>query len=276
MAAAPRPPRPRSGWVNCKSSWLTAAKRRRLDSLLVGRGLADTLDQARRLIGSGVVLVDSRIADKAGSLVADNCALTVRGGKRFVSRGGEKLEAGLLGLQVDPTGWICADIGCSTGGFTDCLLQHGAARVYSVDVGYGLLDWKMRQDPRVVVLERTNARYLTREQIPESLDLAVIDASFISLAMLLPPLLPLFQSSVRILALVKPQFQLPRDMVGPGGIVEDEALHRLALTMVQSYGQHLGLGCVGVVASPIQGRKGNQEFLMLLTGPASRNPEPIC
>ena len=276
MVAAPRLPRPRSGWANCKSSRLTAAKRKRLDSLLVARGLAEHLDQARRLIGSGSVQVDSRVADKAGTLVAEDCTLTVKGGKRFVSRGGEKLEAGLQSLHVDPTGWICADIGCSTGGFTDCLLQHGAARVYSVDVGYGLLDWKMRQDPRVVVLERTNARYLTREQIPEFLDLAVIDASFISLEMLLPPLLPLFQSSVRILALVKPQFQLPRDMVGPGGIVDDEALHRLALTMVQSFGHDLGLRCAGVVASPIQGRKGNQEFLMLLTGPASLHTEAIC
>lgn len=243
--------------------------KKRLDRLLVDRGLAETLGQACRLIGSGQVLVDDRVGDKAGTLVAPDCRLTVKSGKRFVSRGGDKLEAGLVGLQIDPTGWICADIGCSTGGFTDCLLQHGAARVYSVDVGYGLLDWKVRSNPQVVVLERTNARYLTKEQIPENLDLAVIDASFISLAPLLPPLLPLFRSIVRILALVKPQFQLPRNLIGPGGIVTDEALHRRALEMVRSFAQDLGLLCGGIVAPPLQGRRGNQEFLMLLTGPPS-------
>lgn len=247
---------------------MTAAKRERLDNLLVARGLVENLDQARRLIGAGSVLVDSRVVDKVGSLVAHDCNLIIKASRRFVSRGGEKLEAGLEGFHIDPTGWICADIGCSTGGFTDCLLQYNAARVYSVDVGYGLLDWKVRQNPRVVVLERTNARYLTREHIPELLDLAVIDASFISLEMLLPPLLPLFRSCIRILALVKPQFQLPKDLVGSGGIVDDESLHHLALTMVQSFGQNLGLRSDGILASPIQGRKGNQEFLMLLTGPA--------
>lgn len=247
---------------------MPAVKRRRLDRVLVARGLAENLDQARRLIGSGAVSIASRIVDKAGSQVAEDSVLAVRRGKRFVSRGGEKLEAGLQGLQLSPAGWVCADIGCSTGGFTDCLLQHGATRVYSVDVGYGLLDWKVRQDPRVIVLERTNARYLTREHIPEGLDLAVIDASFISLALLLPPLLPFFHSSVRILALVKPQFQLPRHLVGSGGVVADDALHRVALDMVDSFARDLGLHCVGVVASPIQGRKGNQEFLMLLSTPA--------
>ena len=185
-----------------------------------------------------------------------------------MSRGGEKLEAGLLALQVDPDGCVCADIGCSTGGFTDCLLQHGATRVYSVDVGYGLLDWKLRQDPRVVVLERTNARHLCAAHIPEPIDLAVIDASFISLALLFPPLLPLFRSAVRILALVKPQFQLPREKIGRGGIVSDAALHDEALAMVRGFGDAHELACAGVTASPVRGAKGNQEFLMLLTGPS--------
>ena len=275
MAAAPRPTKPRSVWANCESCRLSVKRRHRLDKLLVERGLAENLEQARRLIGSGSVLVDGRIGDKAGSLVGYDGHLIIRPGKRFVSRGGEKLEAGLAGLRIDPTGWICTDIGCSTGGFTDCLLQHGAARVYSVDVGYGLLDWNMRQHPRVVVLERTNARYLTKDQSPEALDLAVIDASFISLARLLPPLLPLFCPIVRILALVKPQFQLPREMVGPGGIVTDAFLHHKALAMVQSFAQELGLVCGGVIASPIQGRKGNQEFLMLLTSLASAESEAI-
>ena len=183
------------------------------------------------------------------------------------SRGRGEVREGIR-LQVDPAGLICADIGCSTGGFTDCLLQFGATRVYSIDVGYGLLDWKLRQDPRVVVLERTNARHLSATHIPEPLDLAVIDASFISLAPLFPPLLPLFRAAVRILALVKPQFQLPRENIGPGGIVSDAALHDQALAMVRGFGAQHDLTCAGVVASPIRGAKGNQEFLMLLTGPA--------
>jgi 23S rRNA (cytidine1920-2'-O)/16S rRNA (cytidine1409-2'-O)-methyltransferase len=246
---------------------LTAGtKKQRLDGLLVARGLAENIDAAQRLIGAGSVLVDSRVCDKAGYLVQSSCSLVVKGGRRFVSRGGEKLEAGLDGAGVDPSGWICADIGCSTGGFTDCLLQHGAKRVYCVDVGYGLLDWKLRQDGRVVVLERTNARYLTRQQIAEPLDMAVIDASFISLEPLLAPLLPLFRDSIRILALVKPQFQLPREAVGPGGIVSEPDLHRQALAMVRQFGVELGLQCAGIVISPVRGAKGNQEFFMLLTG----------
>ena len=240
----------------------------RIDGLLVARELCSTLEQAQRLIGTGRVLVDGRVCDKAGSLVAPHSAVTVKEGKRFVSRGGEKLAAGLQGLQVNPAAMICADIGCSTGGFTDCLLQHGAARVYSVDVGYGLLDWKLRQDPRVVVLERTNARFLTIKHIPEPLDLAVVDASFISLELLLPPLIPLFSEAIRIVALVKPQFQLPKDSVGPGGIVQDEELHRQAIAMVQNFATGLGLVCAGVMPSPILGAKGNREFLLLLTGQA--------
>jgi len=241
-------------------------KKQRLDHLLVARGVAENVEAARRLIGAGAILVDSRVCDKAGVLVEPSCPITLKSGKRFVSRGGEKLEAGLSGTGVDPTGWICGDIGCSTGGFTDCLLQHGAKRVYCVDVGYGLLDWKLRQDERVVVLERTNARYLTKQQIPDPLDLAVIDASFISLEPLLAPLLPLFRGPIRILALVKPQFQLPREAVGPGGIVRAPDLHQEALAMVRRFGEALELQCAAMVASPIRGAKGNQEFFMLLTG----------
>lgn len=247
---------------------MAGPKKQRLDSLLVERKLADSLDRARRLIGSGQVCIDHRLGDKAGSLVAVDCQLTLKGVKRFVSRGGDKLAAGLQGLQIEPKGWICADIGASTGGFTDCLLQAGANKVYSVDVGYGLLDWKLRQDPRVVVLERVNARYLSAAHIPERIELAVIDASFISLEPLLAPLLPFFQGTIRILALVKPQFQLPRDKIGPGGIVADASLHQQALAMVTQFGLDLGLHCAGVVASPVRGMKGNQEFFMLLTGPA--------
>jgi 23S rRNA (cytidine1920-2'-O)/16S rRNA (cytidine1409-2'-O)-methyltransferase len=245
---------------------LSPGKKKRLDLLLVARGLATDVLQAERLIGAGRVLVDSRVRDKAGTLVHEDSLVTVKPGKRFVSRGGDKLEAALQSLALDPKGCICADIGSSTGGFTDCLLRYGAARVYSVDVGYGLLDWKLRRDERVVVLERTNARYLGRGHIPEAIDLAVIDASFISLQPLLLPLLPLFRASVRILALVKPQFQLPRDKVTPGGVVNDDALHRQALAMVHGFALDLGLHCTGTVASQVRGMKGNQEFFMLLSG----------
>jgi 23S rRNA (cytidine1920-2'-O)/16S rRNA (cytidine1409-2'-O)-methyltransferase len=180
----------------------------------------------------------------------------------FVSRGGEKLAGGLRDLAIDPAGWICADIGCSTGGFTDCLLQRGAARVYSVDVGYGLLDWKLRQDNRVIVLERTNARYLTRRHIPEPLDFAVLDASFISLRRLLVPLVPLFGDKIQILALVKPQFELPRDKVAAGGVVRENYLHDEAVTKVKQAAGEIGLICAGEIASSIRGAKGNQEFLL--------------
>ena len=241
-------------------------KKQRLDLLLVERKIAESVDLARGLIGSGRVLIDNQVSDKAGSLINADCLITVKNTRRFVSRGGDKLEAGLQGLHIDPQGYICADIGCSTGGFTDCLLQYGASKVYSVDVGYGLLDWRLRQDKRVVVLERTNARYLTADHIPDYIDLAVIDASFISLEPLLTPLLGLFHSAIRILALVKPQFQLPRDKIGPGGIVSDATLHQQALAMVQQFGLDLGLQCAGVIASPVRGMKGNQEFFMLLSG----------
>ena len=241
---------------------------------MVTQGLAADIEAARRLIGAGMVLIDTTVCDKAGQLVAIDSPMALKTAqRRFVSRGGEKLDGGLSAAGIDPSDWVCADIGSSSGGFTDCLLQRGARTVYSVDVGYGLLDWKLRQDGRVKVLERTNARHLTSEQIADPLDLAVIDASFISLKPLLVPLLPLFRDLVRIFALVKPQFQLPREAVGPGGIVRDPALHRQALGMVQQFGESLGLHCATMVASPIRGVKGNQEFFMLLTGRAGSVPE---
>ncbi len=238
---------------------------KRLDALLVERQLAKDLVQARALIGAGLVLVDTRNDYKAGSRIPSGAVVELKARPRYVSRGGEKLEGGLTGLGVDPDGWICADIGCSTGGFTDCLLQHGARRVFAVDVGYGLLDWKLRSDERVVVLERTNARYLDRKQIPDPLDFAVLDASFISLGLLLPPLVPLFGRVVRIMALVKPQFELPREKIGPGGIVTDRVLHEEAMEMVKGFGNQAGLQFRGGVASPVRGARGNQEFLLYFT-----------
>ncbi len=237
----------------------------RLDALLVQQGFArDTVD-ARAIIGAGQVLVDTRADYKAGSLLPVDCEIIVKRRPRFVSRGGDKLEGGLQGLGVDPYGWICADIGCSTGGFTDCLLQRGAQRVYCVDVGYGLLDWKLRSDDRVVVLERTNARYLKKEQIPDSLDFAVIDASFISLQQLIGPLLPFFGQKIRLMALVKPQFELPREKVGPGGIVRESGLHEEAMELVRQFGRDAGLTFRGGVSSPVRGARGNQEFLLYFT-----------
>lgn len=252
---------------------MAAGNKYRLDALLVRRGLVEDVETARRLIGAGCVLINEMVNDKAGAQVVDQARITVKSGKRYVSRGGDKLASGLKGLDLDPTGLTCADIGSSTGGFTDCLLQHGARQVYCVDVGYGLLDWKLRSDDRVVVLERTNARYLTQEHIPTPLDLAVIDASFISLEPLLPPLLPLFSAKpVRILALVKPQFQLPRELIEKGGVVTDELLHQQALGMVQAYGLELGLCCERVIPSGIRGAKGNQEFFMMLAAAPLTGP----
>lgn len=242
------------------------AKKQRLDALLAARGLAANIDEARRLIGAGLVLVDEQRADKAGMPVAEDARLSVKRCRRYVSRGGDKLEAALAAFSVDPTGLVCADIGASTGGFTDCLLQHGAARVYAVDVGYGILDWKLRSDSRVIVRERVNARNLTREHIPEPIDLAVLDASFISLVPLLPPLLPLFAGPPRILALVKPQFQLERGKVGQGGIVRDPALHAEAVAMVRDFAEETGLKCAEPFACPVVGARGNREFFLWLTG----------
>ena len=247
--------------------------RKRLDTLLLERHLAEDLEKARALIGSGRVEVDGHVADKVGSQFALGCQIRLRECQRYVSRGGDKLVAGLISFQVNPEGMVCADIGCSTGGFTDCLLQHGAKRVYSVDVGYGVLDWRLRTDSRVVVLERTNARFLTREQVPEPVDLAVIDASFISLELLLPPVSRLFAGRAAIIALVKPQFELPRDKVARGGVVREAALHQQALEQVRGYAAAAGLSCRGIVTSPLKGAKGNTEFLIhLVTAEDSGKP----
>lgn len=237
----------------------------RLDKLVLLRGLAETRQKAQALIAAGQILVNGQMADKAGSMFADDCEL-VRKGKPcpYVSRGGLKLAAGLDFFGIDPSGFICADIGASTGGFTDCLLQRGAARVYAVDVGYGQLDWKLRQDERVVVMERTNARNLQPGDIADPLDLAVIDASFISLKLLLPPLPAFFQENIRVLALIKPQFEVGRGKVGKGGVVRDSELHAEVISEVEEYARAMGLKALGVTESPITGPKGNKEFLIYL------------
>jgi 23S rRNA (cytidine1920-2'-O)/16S rRNA (cytidine1409-2'-O)-methyltransferase len=237
----------------------------RLDQLVLLQGLAPTLQKAQALIAAGQVLVNDQPADKAGSPFAEESLIRLKGKTcPYVSRGGLKLAAGLDHFRLNPTGLICADIGASTGGFTDCLLQHGAARVYAIDVGYGQLAWKLRQDPRVVVMERTNARNLKLGDITEPLDLAVIDASFISLKTLLPPLLPFFSGIIRVLALIKPQFEVGKGQIGTGGVVRDSDLHEQVINEIRQFAAHLGLIPAGVCPSPILGPKGNREFLIYL------------
>jgi 23S rRNA (cytidine1920-2'-O)/16S rRNA (cytidine1409-2'-O)-methyltransferase len=238
-----------------------------LDRLLVARQLAPTRQKAQALIGAGLVRVNGERLDKAGTMLAIDSRIELAGNTcPYVSRGGLKLEAGLAAFNIKPQGWISADVGASTGGYTDCLLQHGAARVYAIDVGYGQLAWSLRQDPRVVVMERTNARHLQPGDIPEPLDLAVIDASFISLKLLLPPLLVFFRDRVSILALIKPQFEVGKGRVGKGGVVRDPALHRQVTADIIEFAAALSLQERGVIPSPILGPKGNQEFLIHLVG----------
>jgi len=238
-------------------------KKLRLDKLLLQRNLVDSRQKAQGLIVAGQVWVNGLRCDKAGSQVKEDCQIEVKGNEcPFVSRGGLKLAKGLPFFKIDPAGFVCADIGASTGGFTDCLLQNGAAKVFAVDVGYGQLDWRLRQDARVMVLERTNARYLTTADLGEPIDLAVIDAAFISLKILLPPLLPLFRDKVSILALIKPQFEVGRDFIGKGGVVRDPDLHEKVIEDILVFVESLGLASQGVTDSPILGPKGNREFLI--------------
>lgn len=235
----------------------------RLDQLLLQRDLVQDKDKARALIGAGEVLVNEIRIDKAGYLCDASASIRLKAHCPYVSRGGLKLEKGLEYFKIELYGKVCLDVGASSGGFTDCLLQHGAQKVYAVDVAYGQLDWKIRQNPAVVVLERCNARKLTPAFFTEPLDLAVMDASFISITKLIPPLLPLFRSFA-LLALIKPQFELPREKVPPGGVVLQEELHEEAIKRVTEFAQLSGLKSAGTVASPLLGPKGNREFLIYL------------
>lgn len=242
----------------------------RLDELLLLRKITGDLETARALIGGGKVFVNDKLSDKAGSLIALEAHIRIKARCPYVSRGGLKLQAGLLHFGLDVTGMVCIDVGASTGGFTDCLLQNGAKKVYAIDVAYGQFDWKLRQDPRVVLLERFNARKLTSAQIDECIDLAVMDASFISLTKLIPPLIPFFQKKhIALIALIKPQFELPRKKIGQGGVVKDAQLHEEALDAIRSFALKQHLNTKDIVASPILGPKGNREFLIFLTGDCS-------
>ncbi len=234
----------------------------RMDELLVARGLAETCAQAERLILAGEVWLGDRLADKAGQLVAEDVAVRREMGLRYVSRGGLKLEAALDAFGIQPTGWTCADIGASTGGFTDCMLQRGAARVYAVDVGYGQLAWSLRQDTRVVVHERVNIRLL--EALPEPVALATIDVSFIGLRLVLPRVAALLAPAGQVVALIKPQFEVSKGQVGKGGVVREPALHRAVIVKVLEEAAALDLSPGGLIRSPITGPAGNVEFLAWL------------
>lgn len=236
----------------------------RLDELLVTRKFAKSRKEAQALIGAGTVFVEESLSDKVGNLHDQEANIVVKRKGRYVSRGGLKLDKGLSFFDIQVNEWTCIDVGASTGGFTDCLLQHGAKRIYAVDVAYGQLDWKLRQDDRVIVVERCNARNLTRNHIPEPVDLAVIDASFISLTKLVFPLLNFFKSDVHILALIKPQFELPKECVEKGGVVRERRFHDKAVAEISRFALQLGLEVAGVVQSPILGPKGNKEFLIYL------------
>ena len=241
--------------------------KKRLDVLLVERGLAETRTKAQAIIMSGLVYVAGQKADKPGISYEESVEVEVRsGGCPYVSRGGLKLEKALRDFGVDPTGFVCSDSGASTGGFTDCLLQQGAKKVFAIDVGYGQLDWKIRSDPRVVVMERTNVRYVTPEQLREPLDLSVVDVSFISLRIVLPVIKTfLKEGSGQVLCLIKPQFEAGKEKVGKKGVVRDPLVHKEVLDDFVAMTNEIGFKILGLTFSPVKGPEGNIEFLAHLT-----------
>ncbi len=239
-------------------------KKLRLDQLLVARGLFASREKAQRAVMAGDVRIGTRTAAKPSQLLEPDAAVAVRPTRKYVGRGALKLESAFDRFKIDVNEKIALDIGASTGGFTDCLLQRGAAKVYAVDVGRGQLDWKLRNDPRVIVLEKLNARFLSREQIPELVDLCVIDVSFISLTLILPNAFELITPSGVIFALIKPQFELQRADVGRGGVVRDPVLQQKAQDKIVTFVISLGHVVTGIVPSAIKGADGNQEFFACL------------
>lgn len=241
-------------------------KKERLDKILVDRGLVQSRERARAMILAGKVVVGDHAVSKAGTLIDATADIRLKGEDiPYVSRGGLKLEGGLDAFSVEVQGRVALDVGASTGGFTDCLLQRGADRVYAVDVGYGQLAWKLREDPRVVNMERTNIRHLTPVDFPEQPSLAVIDASFISLEKVLPPTLGLLSDDAEIIALIKPQFEVGRGEVGKGGVVRDERKHQEVVERIKAFVENLDCAVIAVVESRILGPKGNREFLIHLS-----------
>ena len=243
--------------------------KKRLDVLLFERGLVESRQKAQAIIMSGQVYVSGQKVDKAGAPTAEDAPIEVRGeGLKYVSRGGLKLEKAMETWPITLEGAVCGDIGASTGGFTDCMLQNGASRVYAVDVGYGQFAWKLRSDPRVVCMERTNARYLTHEQVPDALDFASVDVSFISLDLILPALRGLLKENGQVVCLVKPQFEAGRDKVGKKGVVRDPAVHLEVLEHFLEHAAHADFSVVGITYSPIRGPEGNIEYLGWLSAGA--------
>ena len=240
--------------------------KKRLDVLLVERLYADTRSKAQAIIMSGNVYVNGQKADKAGTSFEETVEIEVRGAVcPYVSRGGLKLEKALRDFGVKPEGYVCSDSGASTGGFTDCLLQQGAKKVFAIDVGYGQLDWKIRSDERVVVMERTNIRYVTPEDLGEPLDLSVIDVSFIGLEIVLPTIKTLLKSTGQVLCLIKPQFEAGKENVGKKGVVRDPKIHQMVLDNFVALVDGLGFKILGRTFSPVKGPEGNIEFLGHLT-----------
>jgi 23S rRNA (cytidine1920-2'-O)/16S rRNA (cytidine1409-2'-O)-methyltransferase len=242
-----------------------AATKKRLDLVVLEKGLVNSRQRAQALIMAGKVLVNNLIVDKSGTLVSPKDDIVLQEEDHpYVSRGGLKLEKALHTLGIDINGFVCLDVGASTGGFTDCLLQHGVGRVYAVDVGYGQLSWKLRQNPRVVVIERMNIRYMQPETIPQLVDLVTIDVSFISLKKVVPEILKFMKKNAGILALIKPQFEVGKKNIGKGGVVRDPDLHEKVIENLSEFFIKKHLFCEWVIPSPILGPKGNREFFISL------------
>lgn len=247
----------------------------RLDKLMFERGMVSSRSRAQALIMAGKVFVDGKRIEKAGYDVAEGACIDIRGlDHPYVSRGGVKLEAAIRCFAIDCTGLTALDVGASTGGFTDCLLQHGARKVYALDVGFGQLDWRLRNDARVVNLERVNVRYVHPELIPEHVDIVTIDCSFISLRLVMNGILPLLSEGTRIVSLIKPQFEVKKGEVGKGGVIRDQRQHERVLRELVAFAHDRGLVVQGIIPSPIRGPKGNREFFMyLLKGAVGDAPE---
>ena len=247
----------------------------RLDVLLVNRGLAASREKAKAIIMSGIVFVDGQREDKAGSTFDDRIPIEIKGSTlKYVSRGGLKLEKAMQHFDVTLEGKVCMDVGSSTGGFTDCMLQNGAVKVYAVDVGHGQLDWKLRNDPRVVCMEKTNIRYVTPDQIEDRIAFASIDVSFISLTKVLGPVKELLTDDGEIVCLIKPQFEAGREKVGKKGVVRDKNVHKEVIHMVMEYAQSIGFTLCNLEFSPIKGPEGNIEYLMHIQ--KSENAQKMC
>ena len=247
----------------------------RIDIVLVNKGLAPSRERAKALIMEGIVFVNNQKCDKAGTNVKDTDIIEIRGKTlKFVSRGGLKLEKAMKSFDLSLDGFICADIGASTGGFTDCMLQSGAKKVYSIDVGYGQLAWKLRTDERVINLENTNFRNVTKDQIPDELDFASVDVSFISLTLILPVLRPLLKDGANAVCLIKPQFEAGKENVGKNGVVRERSVHIAVINKIMDFALLNGFSFLGLDFSPVKGPKGNIEYLCLLK--KSDNAQNLC